>query len=85
MIILFDDILQHDNAPANNSKALKSKLEELDGFELLPHPVYSPDLATSDYYPFRSMCHFLMGKKFNSVTDVESEIVNNTFNDALSI
>ena len=67
--------LQHDNAPAHKSKVVKSKLEELDGIELLPHPAYSPDLAPSDYHLFRSMSHFLMGKKFNSVTDVESGIL----------
>jgi len=26
--------------PAHNSKVVKSKLEELDGIELLPHPAY---------------------------------------------
>ena len=36
--------LQHDNAPTYNSKVVKSKLEELNGIELLPHSAYSTDL-----------------------------------------
>jgi hypothetical protein len=43
----------------------------LEGTELLPLPAFSPDLETSDYYPFRSMAQFLHGKMFRSVADVE--------------
>ena len=65
--------LRHDNAPAHNSNMVKPKLEKLDGIELLPHPAHSPDLGSSDYHIFRSMCHFLIDKKCNSVTDVQRE------------
>ena len=34
------------------------------GWETLPHPAYSPDIAPSDYYLFRSLQHFLSGKTF---------------------
>ncbi|UYV60159.1 hypothetical protein LAZ67_1000161 [Cordylochernes scorpioides] len=37
-------ILQHDNAPAHNATAVKNTIKDL-GWELLPHPPYSPDLA----------------------------------------
>jgi len=36
-----------------------------------PHPAYSPDLAPSDYYLFRSMAHFLCGRSFSNVKDAE--------------
>ena len=48
-----------------------NKIKELDGFELLPHPPYSPDLAPSDYYIFRPMAHFLRGRQFKNVEDVK--------------
>ncbi|UYV77380.1 hypothetical protein LAZ67_15000798 [Cordylochernes scorpioides] len=39
-------ILQHDNAPAHNATVVKNTIKDL-GWELLPHPPYSPDLAQS--------------------------------------
>jgi len=47
------------------------KINELDGIEILPHPVYSPNLAPSDYYLFRSMAHFRRGRQFKDVDDVK--------------
>jgi histone-lysine N-methyltransferase SETMAR len=52
-------------------KKTLQKIEELEVIELLPHPAFSPDLAPSAYYVFRSMAQFLRGKKFQSVADVE--------------
>ncbi|UYV73012.1 K02A2.6-like [Cordylochernes scorpioides] len=51
-------ILQHDNAPAHNATVVKSTIKDL-GWELLPHPPYSPDLAPSDYHLFTSLGHAL--------------------------
>ena len=42
-----------------------AKLHELD-FELFPHPPYSPDLATSDYWLFADLKRMLQGKRFGS-------------------
>jgi histone-lysine N-methyltransferase SETMAR len=58
-------LLQQDNARPHTAKKTLQKIEELEGFELLPHPAFSPDLEPSDYYLFRSMAQFLRGKKFN--------------------
>ena len=44
--------LLRDNAPAH--KVAMHKTANC-GFELLPHPLYSPDLATSDYHLFPNM------------------------------
>ena len=44
---------QHDNATPYTSLAIRQKLLGL-GWEVILHPTYSPDLAPSDYYLFRS-------------------------------
>ena len=41
-------LFHRDNAPCLKPIAKMGKLHELH-FELLPHPPYSPDLASSDY------------------------------------
>ena len=48
------------------------KLHEL-GFELLPHPPYSPDLALSDYRLFADLKRMLSGKKFGTDEEVMAE------------
>ena len=49
-----------------------AKLNEM-GFELLPHPPYSPDLAPSDFFLFSDLKRMLAGKKFNADEEVISE------------
>ena len=48
------------------------KLDEL-GFELLRHPQYSPDLATSGYWLFVDLKKMLQGKRFVSNDKVIAE------------
>ena len=48
----------------------KNHLETLK-WEVLPHPPYSPDIAPSDYYLFRSMAHGLAEQQFRSYEDIE--------------
>ena len=67
-------LLQQDNAPPHVARTTKDKITELKGIELLPHPAYSPDLAPSDYYLFRSMAHYLQGRRFDNVEEVEAGI-----------
>jgi [histone H3]-lysine36 N-dimethyltransferase SETMAR len=55
--------LLHDNAKPHIAKVTRQKLEEL-GWEVLPHPPYSPDLAPSDYHLFRSIRNHLLQKHF---------------------
>ena len=40
------------------------------GFEILPHPAYSPDLAPSDFHLFPKVKKELRGRKFNSDEEV---------------
>ncbi|PAA87580.1 hypothetical protein BOX15_Mlig026417g1, partial [Macrostomum lignano] len=50
---------------AHNPPASKKKKKLLDlGWELVPHPPYSPDLAPSDYHLFLSLANALNNKTF---------------------
>ena len=62
--------LQHDNARPHVAKPVKTDLETLK-WEVLTHLPYSPDIAPSDYYLFRSMAHGLADKQFRSYEDIE--------------
>ena len=63
-------ILQHDNVRPHGAKPIKTYLETLK-WEVLPHPPYSPGIAPSDYYLFRSMAHGLADQQFRSYEDIE--------------
>ncbi|KAM8702325.1 hypothetical protein ACLKA7_004989 [Drosophila subpalustris] len=54
-------LFHQDNAPCHKSMKTMAKLNEL-GFELLPHPPYSPDLAPSDYWLFADLKKMLRVK-----------------------
>jgi hypothetical protein len=43
----------------------KAAIQELD-WEILPHPPYTPDLASSDYYLFRSVSNNPREVSFNT-------------------
>ena len=45
------------------------------GWEVMPHPPHSPDLAPSDYYLFRSLQNHLNEKTFNSNEAVKNELI----------
>jgi len=53
-------LLLHGNALAHTSAVATSAAAEC-GYELVPHPPYSPDLAPSDFYLFpllkKDQCH----------------------------
>ena len=36
------------------------------GFEILPHPPYSPDMASSDFYLFQKLKSHLCGTQYGS-------------------
>ena len=61
-----------ENAPSHTLNIAQAKKHEL-GFESLPHPSYSPDLAPSDYYLFPNIKRWLCGKRFESNEQVELE------------
>ena len=53
----------------------RQKLEEF-GWEVLPHPPYSPDLAPSDYHLFRSLRNHLVKKQFDDQAQLKSDLEN---------
>ena len=46
------------------------------GWDVLPHPPYSPDIAPSDYHLFLSLQNSLQGKSFIDLEDVKKHIEN---------
>jgi len=54
--------LQHDNATVATITDLH--------FKCLPHPLYSPDLAPSDFHMFETLKEAMGGKKFRSDEEV---------------
>jgi len=57
------EILLHDNIRPYVAKAIQDYIFAL-GWELLPHATYSPDMASFDYYLFRSLQHYLADTHF---------------------
>lgn len=66
-------IFHQDNARPHTSVIAMAKIHEL-GFDLLPHPPYSPDLAPSDYHLFPRLKKYLAGQKFSTDDDVKATV-----------
>jgi histone-lysine N-methyltransferase SETMAR len=58
-------IFHQDNASAHKSVLAMGKLRDLH-YELLEHPPYSPDLASSDFCLFPKLKLILAGQRFSS-------------------
>ncbi|KAG5318287.1 MOS1T transposase, partial [Pseudoatta argentina] len=74
------DFLMHPHRPQNQTtlrphvaKPVKTYLETLK-WEVLPHPLYSPDIAPSDFHLFRSMAHGLADRRFHSYEEAQKWI-----------
>ena len=63
----------HDNARPHTARTTQEKLREL-GWEVIPHPPYSPDLSPTDYKAFRSLQNFLAGKEFHNDDEVQEAV-----------
>ncbi|XP_046562536.1 histone-lysine N-methyltransferase SETMAR-like [Haliotis rubra] len=56
-------LLHQDNAPVHTSRVSLAAVDEC-GFEILPHPPYSPDLAPTDYHLFPNVKKHHRGRRF---------------------
>ena len=66
-------LLQHDNAAPHTSQRTQTALADV-GFEVIPHPAYSPDLAPSDFWLFDSMKKPLRGKHYSGLPALATAI-----------
>ena len=64
-------IFHNDNARPHVAIPVKNYLEN-SGWDVLPHPPYSPDLAPPDYHMFRSMQNALTGIRFTSEQGIKN-------------
>lgn len=64
-------ILLHDNARPHVAQPTLRRLHEL-GYEVLPHPPYSPDLSPTDFHFFRYLDNFLREKNFLNQDEIEN-------------
>ena len=64
-------IFHHDNARPHVAIPVKNYLEN-SGWEISPHPPYSPDVASSKYHLFRSMQNALTGIRFTSEQGIKN-------------
>ena len=62
-------LFYQNNAPWHKSITTMAKWLELH-YELLPHPPYSTNLASSDLYLFANLKRMLQGKRFGSDEEV---------------
>ena len=58
-------LLLQDNVPAHTPQVAMTAATEC-GFEILPHPPYSPDMAPSDFYLFPKLKSHLRGAQYGS-------------------
>lgn len=64
-----------DNARPHTAQITQRKLREI-GFNVLPHPPYSPDLSPSDYYLFSPLKASLKNQTFACAADLNRSIVD---------
>ena len=66
-------LLQQDNARYHTCKVAMDAVER-NGYELIPHPAYSPDLAPSDFFLFPNLKKDIRGLHFRSDEEVVTAV-----------
>jgi histone-lysine N-methyltransferase SETMAR len=66
-------LLHHDKPRPHTARAAQERIQELQ-WELLEHPPYSLDLASSDFHLFGLLKNHLGGKRFADDEEVETEV-----------
>lgn len=65
--------LLHDNCTPHTARATLAVCEEL-GFDVLPHPPYSPDIAPTDFYIFRGFKTWYKKTSYATKQDVHASL-----------
>ena len=68
-----DVLLQQDNMRVHTCNVAMDAVER-NGYELIPHPAYSPDLAHSDFFLFSNLKKDIRGLHFWSVEEVVTAV-----------
>ena len=66
-------LLQQDNARVHTCKVAMDAVER-NGYELIPHPAYSPDLAPSNFFLFPNLKKDIRGLHFRSDEEVVTAV-----------
>ena len=66
-------LLQQDNARGHTCKVAMDAVER-NGYELISHPAYSPDLALSDFFLFLNLKKDIRGLHFRSDEEVVTAV-----------
>lgn len=66
-------IFLQDNARPHVARQTQIKLQQM-GWEILEHPPYSPDISPTDFHLFRSLEHWIRGKKFANREEIETSL-----------
>jgi len=66
-------LILHDKAWPHASGAVSESLEKY-GWQVLPHPPYSPDMSPPDFDLFPKLKKPLRGKRFRSIDEVSNEV-----------
>ena len=66
-------LLQQDNARVHTCKVAMDAVER-NGYELIPHPAYSPDLPPSDFFLFPNLKKDIRGLHFRSDEEVVTTV-----------
>lgn len=66
-------VLMQDNATPHTSRETTRHLERFK-WKFFAHPLYSPDLAPSDYHLFPALKRFLGGKRFVNDEELKNAV-----------
>lgn len=73
MLLQVSVIILHDNARSHLHTSVSSVFDE-NGWEILPHPPYSPDMSPSDYDLFQKLKEPLRGVRFKDLTTLNNAV-----------
>jgi len=67
-------MLHHDNMPAHTSLLIRSYLVKHQT-SIVPHPPYSPDLASADFFLFPKLKTTLKGCRFQTTEEIQENAI----------